>query len=343
MPATLVDSYSESNQDADELLSSSLDQGIAQSFTGIGGILSSAKFDMKTLVSPTGNAVAKLYAITGTHGTDAKPTGAALATSNNFDVATLTSTYQLIEFTFSTPYTMSANAKYCIAVEYSATTSAVRVGTDTSSPTHAGNGAYLSSGVWNTYAGDVCFYVYSSIVTIDSYSESNNDSSIGLSSTLSDGAAQSFDPSTTSYSVTSCKFYLSKTLSPTGNAVAKLYAHSGTYGTSSLPTGSALATSNTLDVSTLTTSFVLYELTFATPYTISASTYYEIAIEYSGGDASNLVSVATDNSAPTHGGNEAYLDAGAWTAQARDTCFYVYGTEVVAGTRGFLSTNSKFW
>src|SRR3990167_9754722 len=47
-------------------------------------------------------------------------------------------------------------------------------------------------------------------------------------------------------------FYISSVEgTPTGEATAKIYAHTGTYGTTGTPIGSAIATSDTYDVSTL--------------------------------------------------------------------------------------------
>ena len=60
---------------------------VGQSFTGNGLILNSAEFYLKKKGSPTGNAVVKIYAHSGTYGTSSVPTGSALATSDNFDVS----------------------------------------------------------------------------------------------------------------------------------------------------------------------------------------------------------------------------------------------------------------
>lgn len=105
------------------------------------------------------------------------------------------------------------------------------------------------------------------------------------------------------------KFYLKKAGSPTGNAVAKIYAHSGTYGTDSAPSEAALATSTNFNVSTLTGSFVLTTFTFTggNKIVLTEGTRYIAVIEYSGGDVSNYVDVATDSS-PSHGGNMSYYE-----------------------------------
>jgi len=108
---------------------------------------------------------------------------------------------------------------------------------------------------------------------IDFYSESNFSSQDGLSSAYSTGHAQSFTCGF-NCNLDSAKFYFSKGGSPTGNAYAKVYAHSGTYGTSSVPTGAALATSDAVDVSGLSAALNLKTFNFsgANRISLSAST-----------------------------------------------------------------------
>jgi hypothetical protein len=155
---------------------------------------------------------------------------------------------------------------------------------------------------------------------LDSYSEANNDTPWAVLSAQT-GVGQSFH-SGGGGRLLSAKFYLSKNTGATGNAVAKIYAHSGTFGTSSVPTGSALAVSDNFDVSTLTTSLALTTLNFsgANQISLSPSTDYVLTIEYSG---ATQINVGADNSSPTHEGNGSQL-TGAWAAGARDTCFYIY-------------------
>jgi hypothetical protein len=162
----------------------------------------------------------------------------------------------------------------------------------------------------------------------DSYSESNQGTSFTLDG-FTTAAGQSFQ--STGGDISSAKFYIKKYGSPTGSAYAKLYAHSGTFGTSSVPTGSALATSSALDVSTTTTSYVLYQLTFSTSYTMTASTYYVIVIEYTAGDGVNFLEIGSDFTSPTHGGNACDYYSSAFHAYSSvDTCFYVYVADAAA-------------
>lgn len=164
---------------------------------------------------------------------------------------------------------------------------------------------------------------------LSSYSESNQDSLQNLGDGTTTGVGQSFTtPAATAATnnrgcFARAVFYLKKVGSPTGNVVAKLYAHSGSLGTTSVPTGAALATSNNVDVSTLTGTLALTNFVFASPwYQFTANTNYVIALEYSGGDASNYVQVGYDASAPGHAGNKCTF-AGSWAAQSgHDCCFY---------------------
>jgi len=124
----------------------------------------------------------------------------------------------------------------------------------------------------------------------------------------------------------SVKFLLNKSGSPTGNAVAKIYTHSGTFGTNSLPTGSPLATSDNLDVTTLSTSRLLKTLTFSgtNKILLSSGTNYIVVFEFSGGDSSNYVKI-TENFDGSWSGNICYY-GGSWSSSyLEDLIFYIYG------------------
>lgn len=163
---------------------------------------------------------------------------------------------------------------------------------------------------------------------IDSYSESNYSYDFAqLDDADNVYAAQSFTGDGTK--VSSAKFYLKKVGSPTGNITAFLYDHSGTFGTSSIPTGSALSTSSSIDSTTLTTSMALYEFTFPSQYTTVNGTKYCIVVYRIGGDSGNTVVVGGDNTSPSHAGNASkYVSS--WTAYSgTDLCFYVYNSNVL--------------
>ena len=172
------------------------------------------------------------------------------------------------------------------------------------------------------------------LVTVDSYSEANYDnwySMYTLHPSATWGASlcwQSFTCGTAA-KLTSCKFYLKKLGSPTGTVTARLYSHSGTYGTSSVP-GTLLATSDAFNVSTLTTNFTLATFIFSgsQQYTMSANTKYVIVLINDNDvvNIDNYIIFGLDATSPTHGGNSGYYRNSAWTPESgHDAIFYVYG------------------
>ncbi|HUV84164.1 MAG TPA: hypothetical protein VMV86_00560 [Methanosarcinales archaeon] len=165
---------------------------------------------------------------------------------------------------------------------------------------------------------------FADIEIADSYSESNYSTQLYYCSGTEKGS-QSFTGK--AGNLVSCKWYLRKYGSPTGNIVAKLYAHSGTYGVSSIPTGEPLATSNTIDITTLSTSLQLTTFSFegAEQYLLVNGTYYCLVIEFSGGDTYNCLKVGADRTSPTHSGNIADYSYGNWDLYPNyDFIFYVY-------------------
>lgn len=131
------------------------------------------------------------------------------------------------------------------------------------------------------------------------------------------GQAQSFSNGVVPQYLTRVKVKLRKVGAPTGNLVAKLYDHSGSFGSSSIPTGAALATSNNLDIATLTTSYLEYELAFPTPYLMLASTNYCIAFERAIIDGSNYIELDGDSTG-THAGNRSQNVASSWSVPSAD-------------------------
>jgi hypothetical protein len=164
--------------------------------------------------------------------------------------------------------------------------------------------------------------------TIDSYSQVYRDSQYNLNDSIW-GVAQSFLGS--GITLSDVKFYLKKYGSPTGTITAALYAHTGTYGTSSKPTGSALITSATVNASSLSTvTWQLVTFTFALPYPLAASTYYCIAVLYSSGEELKTVQVGYDRTSLLHSGNlSSMTSSSAWVASSGyDVCFYCYSNQI---------------
>ncbi len=170
------------------------------------------------------------------------------------------------------------------------------------------------------------------MATIDSYSESNYSAGALLYTAGNNELSQTFY-CTSGNILTAAKFYLQKYGSPTGNITAKVYAVTGTPGTNAVPTGSALATSDAVDISTLSASYTVITFSFsgAEQIELSSATWYAVAVRYAEGNSVNRLNVGTDTSDPAHGGNYAYY-AGSWTYLTdRDLCFYVEGDELPPG------------
>lgn len=165
---------------------------------------------------------------------------------------------------------------------------------------------------------------------VDSYSEANQDTTHDLTPATNVYRGMSF-ANTAASKISSCKLYLKKTLSPPGNMTVQLYAHTGSFGTSSQPANSSspLATSDPIAASTLTTSLALTTFTFSGTAKVAlvAGTKYCLVLAYTTGDNSNYVTVGEDGSSPAAGGNRCFSANGTtWSSDnLNDLIFYVYG------------------
>ena len=99
----------------------------------------------------------------------------------------------------------------------------------------------------------------------------------------------------------------------------RLYAATGTVGSTAVPTGSVLATSDSR-LFNGASSGAFSTFTFSTPYTLQANTDYCIGV-YFVSSTSGYVVVYQDDSSPSHGGNF-YGASGA--VSGTDNNFYVY-------------------
>jgi len=164
---------------------------------------------------------------------------------------------------------------------------------------------------------------------IDSYSEDNRNTYTSPDDNAFRGQTFSADKGGT---LSKCKFHLCKQGTTAGNLIAYLYEHTGTYGSGGKPTGSPLATSNTVDILTLNNfaSFSLITFTF-TDGTLVAGTKYCIVLKKTSG----ILYVGIDNTSPTHSGNYCLSSNGTtWLTSSSDLPFYVYAniTTIVAAS-----------
>jgi len=172
----------------------------------------------------------------------------------------------------------------------------------------------------------------SSHTVVDSYSVDNLSQNhvIGTGGNAT-RVGQTFTPNQ-NCTLYSCKFYVGKTGNPTGNIVAKLYNMTGTYGSTGVPTGVALATSDVIDITTISGGLLEFIFSGANQYSLISETYYCIDIEYTGGSLPNdYVYYGWDTTSPTHSGNSfSYISS--WNADANDdVIFYVYSIDIIQG------------
>lgn len=162
----IEDEYPLSNEDTTQGIGFSATQtATAQSFTGLGGTLTRIRTKLGVIGSPTGNVLCTIRAHSGTYGTSSVPTGAALATSAPIDSATIASgaTTQH-DFEFPTGTVLANGTNYCAVFEFVTgdASNYVRVGADTSSPTHGGNAATFDDPTWTASpTGDLVFQAFS--------------------------------------------------------------------------------------------------------------------------------------------------------------------------------------
>jgi len=160
-PTSIV-SYNEINRSNN--LDTTTHSKIGESFTITENIkLTSLKIYCHKTGLPTGNAVVKIYNITGISGINAYPIGTELSTSDNFDVSTMGLPYFLYEFIFSGDnQVILSPGNYCFQFEYSGSDSSnyINIGTDGSIPTYNGNLSWYSTS-WSTLTNNsLCFYIY---------------------------------------------------------------------------------------------------------------------------------------------------------------------------------------
>ena len=168
-------------------------------------------------------------------------------------------------------------------------------------------------------------------ILVDSYSESNYDTDLTLLSGVIISRGQTF--TATGGILNSAKFYLKTAGSPTGNVYAKIYAMTGVYGTNGAPTGAVLATSDAIDITTISSVYSLITFTFsgANKITLTNGVNYCLDCSFGGGSVGNDLVMGVDGSSPSHAGNIfSSVDDSMWVGvNTYDTCFYVYKDDTI--------------
>lgn len=159
----------------------------------------------------------------------------------------------------------------------------------------------------------------------DSYSESNKDGYYPLSNYTGYPIAVGQTFTGNGGTLTSVKFYMKRYGMSTGNVYATVYAHTGTWGSTGKPTGSILAQSANVDVTSISNS--VYELVTFTfsgddQITLEDGVHYCVAVWYT---VNSYMLVGRDESSPTHNGNAFnYVTSWNYSTGGYDLPFYVY-------------------
>jgi hypothetical protein len=121
------------------------------------------------------------------------------------------------------------------------------------------------------------------------------------------------------------RFKVDRNTATAGTVRAKVYAHSGRWGTDGVPTGDPIATSNTINLMSLISgSFNWVEFIFPTGTTLENGTHYVLTFEFLDIPIGTEVWVMQDGTG-THGGNRVvYMEGGGWAGWSTiDTPFAI--------------------
>jgi hypothetical protein len=143
--------------------------------------------------------------------------------------------------------------------------------------------------------------------------------------------------------LTKARFKIAKSGLPTGNVFAVLHAHTGVLGSTSIGAGAALATSDAVDITTLSTSIAEVEFTFtgANLYTMVSGTNYVIALLYADSAGINILK-AQYNATGTDVGNLTYSQALPSTHWHYETAYDLH-FEVVYSKYNDVSLPTSVW
>ena len=245
-----------------------------------------------------------------------------------------------LELAFNTPPTVVLNTP----------ANAGTVATTTPTLAFTGTDADVNTIEYETQIDTVNTFNSTATITIISsyFSTASADNSSGIGNAGGfQGLAQSFTGS--GLTLNSAQVYGNIFGSPTGTVCLKIYAHSGTYGTSSIPTGTALAISDLLDVTTFVTnpSIALINFVFsgANKIVLSNGTNYVLSFEGVSlvADGSNVPVIYRDSTSSTGSGNYSSELSGVWTAVSnQDMLYNVYGDSTGPLLDKYSTTDTGF-
>lgn len=145
---------------------------------------------------------------------------------------------------------------------------------------------------------------------------------------------QTFNVSTAYPYLTRMGFQLWKNGNPVGHMKAALYATTGTYGSTSIPTGDPIEVStDSLSMESLSGSLLVYYFTFSGTTELINGTVYAAVVYVSDATVFDSGTNYTDtgqDSTQTHSGNLfTYTGTAGWAGVSTiDNIFYVYGSDV---------------
>lgn len=120
------------------------------------------------------------------------------------------------------------------------------------------------------------------------------------------------------------QFYLSKSLPIEGTLYARIYATSGVMGSTAIPTGSVLASSNGVSISSLpeySSGSALIDFNFSSPYQPSGNTC--IVIESTDKTGAGFVYYGHSAASTVDIGNKTYKYNSNWLYNAQDLIYYI--------------------
>jgi hypothetical protein len=144
-----------------------------------------------------------------------------------------------------------------------------------------------------------------------------------------------------SYILSSIKFYLTRVGSPSGNVVAKVYAITGTpspSGSGAIPTGLALAISESVAANTITTTMpggnspTEFNFTGTNKIRLINNVGYAFVVEYNDGITDNFIYFGSNNTEDLRENENIVVKTDAWYPYMPmgydDASFIVYGTGI---------------
>jgi hypothetical protein len=187
-----IDSFTGSATNSHSIGPAQAFNGAAETLIGDGKAIASVQFKLQGSGSQSGSAFATIYAVSGTPGTTAIPTGSALATSDAVNTTSIPSTAGGTDtpFTFSgaNQITLTNGTNYFVAVEFTSGSSFLSVYRGTGDASDNAAAKAVSGGAWSVItpsSGD--FYYILTSVALPAINAISSVSSTGFANTVTPG------------------------------------------------------------------------------------------------------------------------------------------------------------